>query len=583
MIRALVNLAEHRRNSANNTLLIHDALKEEDVSIDCVIDAGGHFVDFRFFEKVKTLAEALTAKKGKARLLLDKAEEVLGICGKNKEGGTNIEGSISKKHTLFIEKLNMYNLPCLEPVRKFYGSELELTKARERFLSDIPEKLRIGHIAFFVQGADRRLHEESEVYTAIIKQYELLHSQNKGGKFCSVCGQSSYPVEDIPHGMIKKVPDGQSSGCALVSYNNSAFESYSLKGNNNSSICTHCGKAYVEALNWLLSNGYEQSQAKGKPRFVYSNRKKISSDTTFLFWTKNSDSDDGFVSLLDSGNDDDIRKFIESTHTGKKSSDYLDTDRFYGLSISGSAARVVVRDWIEMAIPDCVDAIKAWFHDISIVRGQTKEEPARVVYPTLWMLVSTCKRKEDKKDQLSGRIGSVLWGAALRNKEIPLWVLSSILNRVRAEQGKMTCERVALIKLYLNRTLKIKGEILFMAELDETNKSIAYLCGRLFATLERLQYHAQGNVNAGIGERFFTAASSTPSPAFGRLMKLAKQHLSKLKGDKPGLAVNIDKEIQLLCKDINEFPNIFRLEEQGAFALGYYHQKNRSFNLEHNN
>ncbi len=90
-------------------------------------------------------------------------------------------------------------------------------------------------------------------------------------------------------------------------------------------------------------------------------------------------------------------------------------------------------------------------------------------------------------------------------------------------------------------------------------------------------------MNAGIGERFFSAASTTPSAAFGRLMKLSKQHLSKLKGEKPGLAVNIDKQLQALCSDIESFPTTFRLEDQGAFALGYYHEKSKSFEKSNEN
>jgi hypothetical protein len=34
-----------------------------------------------------------------------------------------------------------------------------------------------------------------------------------------------------------------------------------------------------------------------------------------------------------------------------------------------------------------------------------------------------------------------------------------------------------------------------------------------------------------------------------------------------------------LCKDvdINRFPTTFKLEEQGQFAIGYYHQKQAQF------
>lgn len=115
-------------------------------------------------------------------------------------------------------------------------------------------------------------------------------------------------------------------------------------------------------------------------------------------------------------------------------------------------------------------------------------------------------------------------------------------------------------------------------ELDQKNKSTAYICGRIFALLESIQRAALGkNINAGIRERFFSSASTSPSLAFGRLLKLSQNHLSKLKNSKPGLAIVLDRELQELFSHVEVFPAIFSLEEQGQFAIGYYHQKQDIF------
>jgi CRISPR-associated protein Csd1 len=115
-------------------------------------------------------------------------------------------------------------------------------------------------------------------------------------------------------------------------------------------------------------------------------------------------------------------------------------------------------------------------------------------------------------------------------------------------------------------------------KLDKHSTDIAYRCGRLFAVLESIQRAALGkNINAGIRERFFTSASTTPATAFGRLMKMSQHHLSKVRTEKPGLAVVLDKELQALCAEIPNFPAIFTLEDQGRFALGYYHQKQEQY------
>ena len=90
---------------------------------------------------------------------------------------------------------------------------------------------------------------------------------------------------------------------------------------------------------------------------------------------------------------------------------------------------------------------------------------------------------------------------------------------------------------------------------------------------------ALGDRNAGIRERYFTYAMTSPNAAFGRVFNLNAKHFTKLKSDKPGLAVTLDKKLQELCKDIdiNQFPAVFTLEEQGQFAIGYYHQRQKQF------
>jgi CRISPR-associated protein Csd1 len=249
MIQELVGLSARIRRVEKGISRSHDALDSVPVSIDCVIDRKGNFRRFIPHDKQVTVGERISAKKGKARLLVDKPEEVLSF-GKKAEF----------KHKLFREKLALYsNLKKLKPVTAFYESNRAngIAKARRAFEKELDEKQRQGNIAFLLVGESKRLHEEERVHEAIIEDYERSMAQLKNPRFgrCSICGSTSYAVADLPHGMIKRVPDGQTSGCALVSYNDTAFESYGLKGNENSCICTRCAKAYVDAMNWLLSHG----------------------------------------------------------------------------------------------------------------------------------------------------------------------------------------------------------------------------------------------------------------------------------------------------------------------------------------
>jgi CRISPR-associated protein Csd1 len=58
-----------------------------------------------------------------------------------------------------------------------------------------------------------------------------------------------------------------------------------------------------------------------------------------------------------------------------------------------------------------------------------------------------------------------------------------------------------------------------------------------------------------------------------------QNHITKIRqDDKSYLAKILDDEVRNLCGQINGFPKVLTLEQQGQFALGYYHQKHDYFN-----
>ncbi len=583
MIRALSELGKTIRANKPDNELVHNALKQEPISIELIISLDGIFQGFQLINNMQTYSEAITAKKGKARLLLDKAEEVL-CYGDEKS---------KKKHELFLEKLAKYQeLSVLNPVIDFYNKNRVsgVKKALENFETAIPkEKDRRGNIGFRIATEGIRIHEKPEVLKRIIAEYEMEQKRllSTRQKQCSICGKNDYPVEDIPHGMIKKVPDGQSSGCALVSYNEHPFESYDLSGNENSSICTNCSKTYVEGLNWLLSAGNEilitNKQGKEKKEFRYTNRKNFGSDTAMVYWTRKNEKVDE-IDYLEAPNSDSVASLIDSVSSGTEgNSRYIEPDQFYSCTLSGSAARIAVRDWIETSLFDFRKSIAKWFQDISILEYDRDLSKTKTHYARLYDLARSCQKKNsdgsyDKDDKSLARVASCLWNSALKGTSPPLWVLAKVLQRARLDKHGVTSDRAALIKLILNRHNK-GGSFVITGKIQEGDKPAAYVCGQIFAKLESIQHAALGDLNAGIRERFFTYSMTSPSAAFGRLFNLNSKHFTKLKNEKPGLAVTLDKELQELCKDIDisRFPATFSLEEQGQFAIGYYHQKQQQF------
>lgn len=104
--------------------------------------------------------------------------------------------------------------------------------------------------------------------------------------------------------------------------------------------------------------------------------------------------------------------------------------------------------------------------------------------------------------------------------------------------------------------------------LDKETTNIAYRLGRLFAVLEKAQKDAIPGANTTIKNSFYGSASATPRTVFPRLLRLAQHHIQKAEYGR-----NTDKMIEEIMQGIQGFPAHLGLDDQGLFAIGYYHQR----------
>lgn len=522
----------------------NDALKEEKCSWDIVIDEEGNFIDLIPCDIIIE-AEKLSSKKGKARLLLDKPEETLGL------------QNAKDKHETYIAKLNDYKeVQALSPVFQFYNKPEEIEKALNAFINLSSAKQQ-GNMTFMVDSV--RLVSIESVKEAIERKYDEHICSKKQETLCAICGTNIYPVIDEPHGSVK-LPKGQSSGSMLVSYNNNAFESYNLKGNLNSGICTNCARNYVEALTFLTMSKWLTND-KGKKYKKYDNAIELSDDTLVLFWTKEPIEEIDPFSDICQPTAERVRKLFSSIASDK----YQQVDRevvnyFYSCTISSAAARIAVRDWTAISISQYQKNLKQWFEDIVTVKnGDT-------YYPGINTILNNCLKKKTKPTQsdakAKARIGTILWHAALTNTSLPIMILKSVLTQI--EHDYFSPEKSTIIRLVLNRN--IKNKYYMKNELDNQNESIAYLCGRLFALICKLQFKAQGEVNNSIKDRFFASASNMPGRVMGILLtQYVPVYQKKTRGA-------YTKAITEIAARIGHFPDKLTLSERGEFALGYYYQ-----------
>lgn len=536
--------------------------KEAYFDMEIVIDSNGKFLEIKKVPRQVIQTEVNTAKKNETFLLIDKSGSLLGITDER----------TSKKHRLFLEKLNEYrsDIPEIEPVFKFYDKENKngLKKAISASVSKFGKDCNQStyNITFMV-GTEILLCKK-KVKQAISHRFKsketlLVKSQKIA---CSICGKSDSPILDETHGSVS-MPGGQKAGSALVSYNNEVFMSYGLKGNLNSSICRNCAREYMEGLNFLLTDGHDVPEKDNQPaHYEFHHRIKISDTTVALFWTQK---ETEFNPLLVSNPPQatEIKKLFGSIWSGEsKVCEVLDENMFYSCTLSSAAARISVRDWTAISLSEYKKNIADWFKDIEIY--DNNGEPTYTSFSRL--VNATIKVSTQKKGDpdAKSRTGSLLWNAAIKGRQykIPIKVMMSVLKRLWVGDS-LTVWKAAVIKMVINRNTDKKME----SKLDEANTSVAYLCGRLFAVIEEMQRVAIGKVNSGVRERYFAAAAAQPAYIFGTLLtKNVPIYQHKTKG-------YLMEDLESIVKPISErgrFPQRFAPIEQGEFALGYYFQKN---------
>jgi CRISPR-associated protein Csd1 len=427
-------------------------------------------------------------------------------------------------------------------------------------LPDWQEMLK-SNLVFQLDGDRSFIHERPEVRKLWLASLEAAEPSRSG--MCLVSGQIA-PLARV-HAAIKGF---RSTGAALVSFNADAYESCGKTQNFNAPVSESRASAYTKALNHLLASN--------------SNRIQIG-DATTVFWTERASPIEGFFGLIldprdAAGDDKELAVFLESVREGKLPHNIDGAVKFYILGLSPNASRLSVRFWHVSTVKDISEKLGYHFRDLAMVRPfETDPE-----YPGMWRLLRETSNQKSKDGPPPLLCGAVMQ-AILNGTPYPQTLLSAVIGRIRAEQSakdkngraihNVNYMRAAIIKAVLVRKKRIlnQGMEVSMA-LDKENKNIAYLLGRLFAVLEKAQQDAIPGANTTIKDRFYGSASATPRVVFPQLLRLAQHHIQKAEYGKVR-----DKQIEEIVCDIKEFPAHMGLDEQGLFAIGYYHQRQDFF------
>ena len=556
----------YQRKAKNDGGVAPEGFENKEIPFIIVIDKQGKFIqleDTRELKNKKKVARIFLVPKGLGRsgsksyevsnLLWDHYGYVLAYAG---EKG---QEQADKQHASFTAKVNELKqvLPDdagVAAVAAFLASSAEKSKVMQAANWTECAKVKGCNLSFRLVDEAVDLVCQSKAVQAYVNQANHAQSDNVPKGICLVTGKPA-PIARL-HNPVKGV---NAKPAPFTSVNLSAFESYGKEQGFIFPVGEQAMFEYTTALNTLLA---------GENRFRIG-------DVTAICWSaKPTPLEESLASLINGGGKDNpdahidaVKSLYKSLYNGK----YTEPDgkeKFYLLGLSPNSARIVVRFWYETTVAALSESIAAWYDDLQMVRGENSPYPEYMPLPRLLGNLVLDGKMENLPSDLIAQVTD----AALNNRVLPVSLLQAALRRNKAEQ-KITYGRASLLKAYINRAIRA-GRLKNMKELtmslDRNRQDIGYVLGRLFAVLEKTQAEANPGLNATIADRYFGSASSIPIAVFGTLMRLLPHHLNKLEFE--GRAVQLQWEIRQILEHCQRFPNHLNLEQQGLFAIGYYHE-----------
>jgi len=238
------------------------------------------------------------------------------------------------------------------------------------------------------------------------------------------------------HAKISGVANANTVGANIVSFNLNAFESYGKEQGANAPTSKYANFAYGTAINTLLSKD--------------SHQKILIGDTTTIFWSeRKSELEDEFAFLFkpvaeeeekstqkkkgkEAEDNKKIKEHFQSPFSGKNAKlKHLlnDNTKFYILGLAPNAARISIRFWYPSTVGEISKNIEQHFQDLKL------EIPNNDSGFISLNRILRSTAIQGKLDNINPLLAGKLITSIISGSEYPRTLLSSLINRMKAEQS----------------------------------------------------------------------------------------------------------------------------------------------------
>ena len=379
--------------------------------------------------------------------------------------------------------------PELAAVAKFLGGWSPDRAEALKLFDEAIDK----NVVFRIRGQSHHVHQSPTV----VREWKAPPTEGEAVVVGhSLLGGDPGPLARL-HPMISGVAGAQTMGAAIASFNLDAFTSYGLEQTYNAPVTVTDAFKYTTALNRLLEN----------------RRRRIGlGDATVVFWADRPVPLEAFADTAfgdapppkpDAPPEDVERakqahRFLTQLRDGHAAGDAIDKDSdvgFYILGLSPNASRISVRFWVQSTVGEMERRLRQHLKDMELVGARPDDPPVvirRIVDATGRAKLSAGMFQGYDGDAVPPLLAGAIARAVFQGTPYPPMLLGQMLNRIRAD-GYVSHVRVATIKACLVRNSRQDPKPKEVdVSLSTTRADPAYVTGRVFALLEKIQSDSLG-------------------------------------------------------------------------------------------
>ncbi len=511
----------------------------------------------------------------KPNFLCDNAKYILGLSkGEKARDAETAKKAFLASKALHEEILADVDSKAAKAILRFFESwEPEKAPTELEKLMDgtdaIKELATMGNVVFMYDGLLVDM-KEPDIRDAWNEHYGDKDDSMESEAVCMVTGEKVLPVRKCPK---LKFPNA-SLGVMLNSTNQTAFEAYGLKDGDGAPVGKYASYAYSQAWNWLIASE--------------KNTVRVG-DILFMFWAESEADDSRFSESYQIVIDpkkapvsaESVKTILARAAEGvymDAAGEILDGNKnFYVICAGVHQTSRLVAEFHRGTFGSFMAALAKHAKRMELCDPDGDQEPV-----TVREIVEYAQKKEiaDANARFTNKLISDLMRSIFNDSQYPQSVFQMTMDRLQAESCKepepnerRLYERKNFVRLsFMKACITQKGEEK-MEALNESSSNIAYVLGRLFATVEENQRRASGELNRNVKDRLFRSYSENPSSVFADVTRSLGIHNRKLGARNSYVAADLMALATDLMNELGpEIPRHLNRAQQASLHIGYYHQ-----------